>query len=153
VNIVDLRQEPQHIGQLARWHHRQWADLYPDESEQDCVAELRRSLGTSLLPSTFVALDGGRLLGSASLVVSDMSTHPEFSPWVASVYVAAEQRGKGVGAALIRHLVVTAREAGIEVLYLFTPLSEDFYRQLGWKLLQSERYQGVEVSIMVYPLQ
>jgi GNAT superfamily N-acetyltransferase len=150
VNIVDLREAPQHIGQLARWHHRQWADLYPDESVSDCFNDLQRSLGASWLPSTFVALDGTRLLGSASLVVCDMHTHPELSPWVASVYVASECRGQGIGAALIRHIMEHARAAGVAALYLFTPSSEDFYRKLGWRLLRREPYQGVEVGIMVH---
>lgn len=86
MRIVDLNNEPWHIARLSRWHHREWVQFYPDEQVADFARDLNACLGEQLVPSTFIATDG-RLLGSASLLASDMLTHPELSPWVASVYV------------------------------------------------------------------
>jgi N-acetylglutamate synthase-like GNAT family acetyltransferase len=41
-----------------------------------------------------------------------------------------------------------AAQHGIKRLFLFTPDREDFYRQLGWQVLQQEHYHGHDVSIM-----
>ena len=37
----------------------------------------------------FVATCEQTVIGTASLIECDMETHPEWSPWLASVYVAA----------------------------------------------------------------
>jgi len=147
VHIVDLNNEPWHIARLSRWHHREWVQFYPDEQVEDFARDLNACLGGQLVPSTVIATDG-RLLGSASLLASDMLTHPELSPWVASVYVRRAARGSGVGSALIRHLMDVAARGGLRSLYLFTPDRVEFYRRLDWVEIGRELYQGIPVTLM-----
>ena len=71
------------------------------------------------------------MVGSASLIAQDMDTRPELSPWLASVYVAAEHRRQGIGSALVRRVAQEAAALGVETLYLFTPDQEHFYARLG----------------------
>ena len=131
MRIVDLADQPWHIPRLSRWHHREWTHLYPHEEVADFARELDACLGDQLVPSTFIAIDGA-LLGSASLLAADMLTHPELTPWVASVYVRRAARASGV----------------VRTLYLFTPESVEFYRRLDWVVLSRELYQGVPVTLM-----
>lgn len=147
MRIVDLADEPWHIARLSRWHHREWTHLYPEEDLADFARELGACLGDQLVPSTFIALDGA-LLGSASLLAADMLSHPELTPWVASVYVRRAARGRGVGSALIRHIMQLARREGLGTLYLFTPDRVEFYRRLDWLELSHELYQGIPVTLM-----
>ena len=147
MRIVNLCNEPWHIPRLSRWHHREWAHLYPRESADDFARELGDCLGGQLVPSTFLAADGA-LLGSASLLARDMDTHPELTPWVASVYVRRACRGSGVGSALIRHIMQVAARRGLSALYLFTPDRVAFYERLGWTERSHELYQGVPVTLM-----
>jgi predicted N-acetyltransferase YhbS len=146
--VIDLREQPRHVAQLAHWHHREWAHLYPHESEQDFARELAQACGAGPLPSTFIAVDGDELLGSASLLAQDMDSHAELSPWLASVYVHPEARGRGLGAALVQAVTGFAAHAGFAALHLFTPASEDWYRQFGFQTLARERYQGTPVAVM-----
>ncbi len=147
MRIVDLADQPWHIPRLSRWHHREWTHLYPQEDVADFARELGACLGDQLVPSTFIALDGA-LLGSASLLAADMLTHPELSPWVASVYVRRAARDSGVGSALIRHIMQLAARERLGTLYLFTPDRVEFYRRLDWVELSRESYQGVPVTLM-----
>lgn len=147
VRIVDLNDEPWHIARLSRWHHREWVHFYPDEQVEDFARDLNACRGEQLVPSTFIATDG-RLLGSASLLAADMLTHPELSPWVASVYVRRAARGSGVGSALIRHLMEVATRGGLRSLYLFTPDRVEFYQRLDWVEIGRELYQGIAVTLM-----
>ncbi|MBP6700668.1 MAG: GNAT family N-acetyltransferase [Halioglobus sp.] len=147
MRIVDLADQPWHIPRLSRWHHREWTHLYPHEEVADFARELDACLGDQLVPSTFIAIDGA-LLGSASLLAADMLTHPELTPWVASVYVRRAARASGVGSALIRHIMQLAARKGLGTLYLFTPDSVEFYRRLDWVVLSRELYQGVPVTLM-----
>jgi len=77
-----------------------------------------------------------------------MLSHPELTPWVASVYVRRAARGSGVGSALIRHIMQRAARGGLGTLYLFTPDRVEFYRRLDWVELSRELYQGVPVTLM-----
>lgn len=134
--------------QLARWHHAEWSYLNPQRSFEERVAEMQEDLQGKPIPTTYVAEVDGRLLGSATILADDMSTHPELTPWLASVYVDEAQRGKGIGSTLVRRVMQHAQEHGVKRLYLYTPDQEQLYARLGWSLLSRELYNGTPVSIM-----
>ena len=89
-----------HLPQLATWHHAQFGYLNPANSVERYVERLTASLHKSDLPTTFIALKGDTLLGSASLVRQTI-THPNLSPWLSSVYVDPQHRGGGIASALV----------------------------------------------------
>ncbi|HSB96339.1 MAG TPA: GNAT family N-acetyltransferase [Spongiibacteraceae bacterium] len=151
MQIIDLNDAPQHIPQLAEWHHRQWSYLNPQSTVERRIEELRTHLCVAPIPSTYIAIADTPLdepMGSASLVAHDMDTHPELTAWLASVFVDPRHRKKSVGAALVKRIMLRAEEAGIATLSLFTPDQELFYRRLGWSTLVKENYRGAEVTIM-----
>ena len=108
---------------------------------------MRAFLAPGFVPTTFVAVDDD-LLGSAAIVACDMETHGELSPWLASVYVRDKYRRRGVGSALVRHVMQAAACNGFDTLYLFTPDRESFYRQLGWSHYERTPYHGETVVVM-----
>ncbi|RVU84702.1 N-acetyltransferase [Leucothrix sargassi] len=148
MKILNLREEPEHLDQLAEWHHREWSYLNPKGSIEKRKKKMLSYLSEGLVPSTFIAKEGDTLLGSAAIVESDMDTHPEYSPWLASVYVAPESRCGGVGTALVKHVMQQAAQNGVKKLFLFTPSKEDFYKSIGWKRESTEMYRGVLVTVM-----
>jgi len=77
-----------------------------------------------------------------------MTTHPELTPWLASLYVGEPYRNRGVATALVRHVVHEAGRSGFPQLYLYTPDREPFFLALGWKTMIKEDYNGVPVTIM-----
>lgn len=147
LNIVNLKDVPEYLEILAQWHHQQWSYLNPGETLQQRIARMQVYLNGDDLPSTFIAL-ADSLSGSAALVNNDMVTRPELSPWLASVYVHPQYRCRGIGSALVSHVMTQAQLIGIETLYLFTPDKQLFYRKRGWQLIENERYHDHEVSIM-----
>ncbi len=84
----------------------------------------------------------------ASIFVQDMSTRPDLTPWLAGVFVAPDQRGKGIGSALVQAIEAKALELGISRLYLFTPDKQHFYARLGWSPLEWTDYRTERVLIM-----
>ncbi len=97
-----------------------------------------------------VQVNGVQVIGMASIVESDLSTHPDLSPWMASVYVDAAHRGRGVGSCVVRAIMDEAKTLGIERLYLITHDQMSFYRRLGWQTMESVHYRGEVVTIMFY---
>ena len=145
--ITDLREAPEHLEKLAAWHHAQWSHLYPGQTLGERTKTMQSHLSHKPVPSTFIAIDQ-EPVGSASIIESDMETHPELTPWLASVYVDEPYRNQGIGNALVEHVVDFAANNMIDRLYLFTPDRQAFYRHLGWHYLGSENYHGEDVTIM-----
>ncbi len=143
-----LADHPSAIPTLAQWHFQQWSYLHENDSVERRVAELSGQLAKRKIPTCFVARDGEKILGSASLIVSDMDTRPELTPWLASVYVDAKERGRGIGTALVRRVVEEAKALGVETLYLFTPDRESFYARMGWTTIEKTIYHNEHVTIM-----
>lgn len=148
MKIINLKEDPQYLETLANWHHNEWSYLNPGSSLSDRLKMMSQYLNEDLIPSTFIAKNNDELLGSAALIDSDMDTHKEFSPWLASVYVSPRHRGKGAGSLLVKCIMDLARENGVYELYLFTPNKEEFYKRLGWERLAKEDYRGSSVTIM-----
>lgn len=103
----------------------------------------------SALPFALVAHDGPTFKGSALVIESDMDERPQYSPWVAGVWVDAHHRKQGIGAALVEHAVEASFAMGIQNVYLCaTRPKRDFYLVRGW--IQVEEYIGAALlTIMV----
>jgi GNAT superfamily N-acetyltransferase len=160
MQIDYLADHPDAVPTLARWHHEQWRHLNPGDTIEQRIVRLQAHLDKRQIPTTFVALSPldpqtdktapGTVLGSASLIAHDMDTRPDLSPWLASVFVAPEHRGQGVGTALIRRVIQEAETLGTENLYLFTtPDKRGFYARLDWELIDHTRYRGYPQIVMV----
>jgi GNAT superfamily N-acetyltransferase len=146
--ILNLKDKPEHLLPLAQWHHAEWSYLNPLRSFDQRVQEMQEDLEGKVIPTTFVAEDAGELLGSACILADDMSSHPELTPWLASVYVNEIHRGKGIGSTLVKRVMQHAQENGVKRLYLYTPDQEQMYARLGWQLYSREPYNGTPVTIM-----
>ena len=136
---------------LARWHHAEWGHLYhPDEwDERAAEAEFEAMAARGSRDLTWVALDGDDLLGSVSLIASDgLADHEHLTPWLASMFVAPEARGRGVAGLLTDALLAHAAERGDEHVYLFTSGQEAFWRSRGWRLLGPADAAGHAAVVM-----
>jgi GNAT superfamily N-acetyltransferase len=148
VEIELLADRAEFISTLAEWHFREWAYLRPGDSVANRINILRERSGRRELPITFVAASGSELLGSAMLIHHEMDTHPQFTPWLAGVFVAPAHRGHGIGRTLAEHVVREAATRGYSTVYLFTPSAADLFLHLGWSIVEHTRYKGADVAIM-----
>lgn len=147
MDIIDLQSQPEHIDTLARWHHTEWSYLNPGSTLDDRIDKMQAYLSPDLIPSTFIAIENGSVLGSAALVENDMETRPDLSPWLASVYVAAQHRNRCIGSRLVRHVMDRA-SGEHSALFLFTPDKVSFYQRLGWSRLEDTDFMSHPVTIM-----
>jgi len=85
-----------------------------------------------------VAHEGDAFIGTASLIACDEDTRPQYTPWVAAVWVEPEHRCRGIGAALVDRATELAFEAGAGRVYLLSGLHRrTFYEGLGWSCLEA----------------
>lgn len=150
MQISYLADHENFIPLLAQWHHREWAYLRPGDSVEARITRLRGCCGHRQIPTVAIAHRDGTLLGSAMLIMHDMDTRMELSPWLAGVFVAPEHRRHGIGTALVKCIIDEATALGVGGLYLFTPTTQEFYSRLGWVLVEHTTYRGADVAVMSY---
>ena len=96
----------------------------------------------------FIALSAnGTLLGSAGILPATI-THKHLTPWLSSVYVPEEFRGKGIASALSLRAIAEAARLGFDRLYLFTPHNETLYARLGFGIFERIDYNGLPLALM-----
>ncbi|PXY00292.1 GNAT family N-acetyltransferase [Halomonas sp. LBP4] len=149
LEIVRLTAESPHLPRIAAWQHAEWGHLTFGETSASRLSALREECGEAAgVPSAFVAMSGGQPVGTASLVAQDMDARPALSPWLASVFVLPEWRGRGIASRLVRRVEAEVAASGITRFYLFTPDQQALYRRLGWEDHEVLDYRGEAVTIM-----
>ena len=144
-----LDRHPGLVPTRAGWHHAQWGHLYSHWTLEVATAELADHATRRELPTTLVLVEEGAPVGSVSLVLEDAPELCEHgSPWLASLYVRPQARGRGHGARLVRAAVAHAAALGVGELFLFTPEHVDFYARLGWRPLARTALLGTPVDLM-----
>ncbi|MEQ9462350.1 MAG: GNAT family N-acetyltransferase [Haliea sp.] len=152
-DILPLGDRPEAIDILAAAHLAEWRELYPEDSVASFATDLARSLGTDPVPSTWVLVADGAVIGSVSLIEHDLDSRPELTPWLANLWVERAWRGRGLGKQLVLHACEQGYQRGLQRLYLYTPEHAAFYRALGWEMLAVSTKNGVPITLMSYLLQ
>ena len=82
--VSDLRKHPHFSAEIAdRIWRAWWAKRGVPLSY--IVGRVADTLAAAPIPRCFVAHDGDRFLGTASVIDSDLDERPDLSPWVAAV--------------------------------------------------------------------
>ena len=135
-SISDLRQQPQFFDTVA---DRIWRTWWEPNGHPLAYIEgrLAENMQDTPIPLALVAHHGGTILGTASLIASDLDERPELTPWVAAVWVEEIARGHGIGAALIERATQACFALGFPRAYLCARVRmTGFYQRLGWTLIE-----------------
>jgi predicted N-acetyltransferase YhbS len=144
IEIIDLKACPHVIPTVAQWCVDEWK-YWPLEIE---IERLEECLTDSDIPLTFVALEGNTPVGTIGIILHDMETRMDLTPWLASLYVLPSHRNRGLGRCLVRELVLSQDKLGISPLYLFTSTQQSLYGEFGFKPKEVVDYRGEQVTIM-----
>jgi predicted N-acetyltransferase YhbS len=131
LRITHLFNVPQHRAAAAQLIHDEfWTDV-PGASVGSMAARLAQADSAHTVPLCLVALGANdAVIGAINLVDSDDDKHPEWTPWLAGMVVAAAWRGQGVGTALVLALLKEAQRLGVAQVYLGSD-GPGFYTRLG----------------------
>jgi GNAT superfamily N-acetyltransferase len=152
IGIENLANHPEWVALLARWHVAEWQWLNPGWTPEIAAAELRKQTDPSRIPTTLVAMAAGEPVGSVSLLAEDLAGWEHLTPWLASLYVRQECRGRGIGKQLVRYALTEAQRMHVAQMYLFTPAHREFYTSLGWGFVTEAIAAGRAVTVMSFRL-
>lgn len=146
--ISDLREQPGFVDAVAdRIWQAWWAHKGVPLSY--IRGRLNENLDASSIPFAVVAHDGPIFLGTASVIPRDLEDLPEYTPWVAAVWVDPEYRTRQVGRSLVARAVADAFALDIPRVYLCAPPHRrNFYLRQGWQPIREDvGERGVTVFI------
>lgn len=128
--IVHLFERPALRPAVARLIHDEfWAEV-PGASAEAMAQRLLQADRPDRVPLCRVAVLDGVAVGVVNLVDNDDENHPEWTPWLAGMVVAAAWRGQGIGSVLVRTLLDDARRLQVPRVYFGTD-GPGFYTRLG----------------------
>ena len=134
---------------LASAHTQEWGHLYANWNREVALADFVMEKEGSDLPTTWVIHQtSGTPMGSVSLVKDDLPGHPGLNPWLASLYVFPEFRGRGLGKLLVQQVLDFLRQQKYPPAYLFTENQVPFFSKLGFSIHGPAQANGHPVTIM-----
>lgn len=158
MEIAYLCDHPVIAPALAQAHVDAFGALLPDWTVEQALEELKTHDRRRAIPTTLVAMghtatepaatESGDWLGSVSLLQNDHDDIRQYSPWLASLYVKPEARGRGAGRLLVTRCVQEAAALGVSRLYLYCTDAVDYYRSLGWQVHDELQLGPLFVTVM-----
>ena len=128
-----------------------WGFLTGFQSAAEYERFLRRAVTASRLPAILTAKRGGKFAGSVNLLERETIDCPGLTPWIGQLFVVEEERGHGVGRALVDAAVTRATALGYRRVHLFTSGTlPRFYAARGWKPIDTVEHLGKPRMIMAF---
>jgi predicted N-acetyltransferase YhbS len=155
VEIESLTLESGLPAMIAAMQFSNWGRSTGFNSAEEYERFLCEAVRSPRLPAVLVARRGERYLGSVNLLVHEMTTRPTLSPWLAQLFVIAEERDRGIGATLVRACLTRFAELGFSRVHLYTAAATTlpaYYTALGWKTIEETEYLGKMRAVMAFDL-
>ena len=133
---------------LASRHAAAWGHLYTNWDKSKALAEFRPQKTDGSLPATLVLREDERVAGSVSLLYGDCEVRTDLDPWLGSLYVFPEFRGRGHAGRLIKAAIQFAAEAGVGELYVFTESAAGLLRRHGFYSVEHTMLHGQPIEIL-----
>jgi GNAT superfamily N-acetyltransferase len=144
--IYYLMDYPLYMPIIAFWNYREWH--FGKQPFDEIIARYRQRLQRDSVPTTLIAMEDTIPVGSVSIKLDDLPERPDLNPWLASLYILPDYRGRDIGRRLLRAGEASALAAGVGRLYLFTHTAAGLYEKEGWSFMESvEKPDGISEAI------
>jgi len=148
IEITKLIDHPESLDELVPLLYDEFKRYIPDKVIDDVRSAIKQRMNRYSLPLGFVAHVKGELAGTVCLKEVELAYLTDKTPWLASLYLKPEYRGKGLGRFLERRIVEFAAFMGYPHLWLYTDSHQGYYQKLGWENELTENHHGLDIVIM-----
>ena len=91
------------------------------------------------IPFALVAHRNSAFIGTASVIAADLEERPQYSPWVAAVWVDPQYRMREIGSALVARAVEETFALNFRRVYLCAEKERRrFYVRQGWNPIEED---------------
>ncbi len=142
IDIAFLADHPETIPTLADWFRAQWPDYYAGRTSAEVAQDFYAEAQHNRLPVRLVAFADGAPAGTICLRQRATDDLPDYRPGLGGLYVIAQQRGRGIGTALVAAGMDVARVQGYATVYAMTVAAQGILERLGWTLVRTHSHNG-----------
>jgi predicted N-acetyltransferase YhbS len=136
LEFVFLCDRPKFTDTVTNWIYKEFIEGFRQGVSIEAIRDIYLASGKDALPVTILAVEEDKCIGTVSLVENDLKERTH-SPWLASLYIDENHRGRGIGTTMIKEIEKTAKKLGYEEIYLRTEHAVEYYIKLGWEKIES----------------
>lgn len=123
VRHVDAKSENiiiKNVGRDTELHRRliDYVESFSWLEVKEHTLQVLRNWSFTDWETPFAALAGDRIVGMATIAKSDYYPLPEIFPWISTIFVSEEFRGRRISGLLIGHANSYAKELGFTRTYI-----------------------------------
>jgi GNAT superfamily N-acetyltransferase len=147
MEISNLKSHPRFADTVAdRGWHAWWTESgVPLEHYRAHLDPMIRGEG---MPFGLIAHEGDVYLGSVLVIENDLDARPQYTPWIAALWVEPEWRRQGIAAKLIAAARTEASRYGQRSCYLCaTPEKSRYYLAQGFRQIEDD-VSGLSVFVI-----
>jgi GNAT superfamily N-acetyltransferase len=150
--ILPIAMRSEFIPTVAAWYKKYWGPRFPDRTQKDWERTI--ICNENQLPFTIIAIDTdtNTPVGTATLKLRGMGDYKANLPWLSSLYVIPEYRGKKIATKLIQQIEIIAKSKFPEI-YLYTKTDGLIYKKLDWIEIETVLIQDTSFRVMKKSLQ
>jgi len=143
MRIISIRQEPNYKEVAVKYIHSKWGNEANYQLYEDSIFGCVNT--NESVPYWYLIESNDQIVGCIGLIDHDFINRTDLSPWLCSLYMEKDHRGKAWGALLIEQVKKDAEKEGFEKVYLCTELNE-FYEKYGFNYFEEGFYPNGEPS-------
>jgi GNAT superfamily N-acetyltransferase len=147
IEVVPIAAAARDLPIFASWLWMKWGQFRGRPPSRTLAYVTSWTAGQDL-PFGYAAYLDGLPAGIAGVVRDDLEPRPDLTPWLASVFVRPDARGRGIASALVEANADEARRRGHTTLWLHTPDQQKLYARLGWMADSQSIDLGEAVTVM-----
>ena len=148
VSIALLDSRDPLTAELAERHAAEWGHLYTNWNSAKALADFQQQKTDGSLPATLVLREDGQVAGSVSLLYGDCEACTDLDPWLGSLYIFPEFRGRGYAGQLIDAAIQLASAAGETEIHVFTESAAELFRHHGFETVERAMLHGKPIEIL-----
>lgn len=118
MKIISVKEYPEYKDRAIKYFQSKWASENSMKVYEDCITNCITT--SNLLPQWYLLMDNDKIIGCAGLITNDFISRMDLYPWVCSIYIEKEHRGKAYGSILLEQAKKDAKISGFSHLYLCT---------------------------------
>ena len=147
IALKQLSECPEHLETVGLWMYNEWWSKRCDSP--DVVFNwLRTHTKLDTVPYSVIALADGEPIGSCCVIENDCIHRPQYTPWVAAVYVRPEFRHRGIASIILQEAASVAARVGVKCLFIDCLAgTAPLYEKSGWTI--HEREVGDKESVVM----
>ena len=137
MEITTLFEKPYHYKEVSQMIYQEFVLGSSSKMTLEEVEHFFENTNVDKFPITFISVIDNECVGTVSVFENDFKERPQYSPWLASLYVKPQFRDKKIGQHLITHFLNHLKTLNYTEVYLKTENASEYYQKRGWELVES----------------